>query len=659
MFRWLHSSINAKIALVVLSSMSLVLTLVLGITGVFSRSFVKSDAETDILKLAATTAGRLSQELSSVATLTRNLAYSLEISTWDKRSINDLLKTIVQKNRDVYGSTASFGPYEFDPNLKAYAPYYYKGSHGITFVQLADSYDYFEKDWFKKPFEEKIPVWSSPYFDTGGGETLMITYSCPFFDALSGHSEPKIRGVLTADISLDHLTEMVSEIKVGDTGSAFLISNDGTLIVWPQKDMVIRETILGLAEHLGDNKLKTIGETMLRDTHGFCDAGSSLNKKDSFLAFSSLPTFGWRLGLVIPKDELFANTYMLEKILFLVGLGGLILLFTLSLLVARSISAPLKNMALVIGKIGEGDFDIDFGEKNRLDEVGKLARSFIDMAQALKKYMSDLTLATVSKERIESELRIASNIQKSMLPSIFPPFPGREDFDIYALMRPAREIGGDFFDFFLLDEDHLCVSVGDVSGKGVPAALFMAVTKYLIEASTGVDTLISRSLEKVNSLLARNNDTCTFVTVFLGVLDLKSGEFIYANAGHNPPLIWTENREVQLLDNVGGPLLGILDPANFAIGKATLVPDGRLLIYTDGVTEAFNREGNVFSEEHLIEIVNRNRNLDSKSIAQTVLKEIDQFCEFVSQSDDITIMALHYTPNEKDHEKSIERSTLR
>ncbi len=655
MFRWLHSSINAKIALVVLSSMSLVLTLVLGITGVFSRSFVKSDAETDILKLAATTAGRLSQELSSVATLTRNVTYSLEISTWDKKSINDLLKTIVQKNRDVYGSTASFGPYEFDPNLKAYAPYYYKGSYGITFVQLADSYDYFEKDWFKRPFEEKIPVWSSPYFDTGGGETLMITYSCPFFYAMSGQSEPKIKGVLTADISLDHLTEMVSEIKVGDTGSAFLISNDGTLIVWPQKDMVIRETILGLAEHLNDNKLKTIGETMLRDTHGFCDAGSSLNKKDSFLAFSSLPTFGWRLGLVIPKDELFANTYMLEKILFLVGLGGLILLFTLSLLVARSISAPLKNMALVAGKIGEGDFDIDFGEKNRLDEVGKLARSFIDMVQALKKYMSDLTLATVSKERIESELRIASNIQKSMLPSIFPPFPDREDFDIYALMRPAREIGGDFFDFFLLDEDHLCVSVGDVSGKGVPAALFMAVTKYLIEASTGVDTLISRSLEKVNSLLARNNDTCTFVTVFLGVLDLKSGEFIYANAGHNPPLIWTENGEVQLLDTVGGPLLGILDPANFAIGKATLVPDGRLLIYTDGVTEAFNREGNVFSEEHLIEIVNRNRNLDAKSIAQTVLKEIDQFCEFVSQSDDITILALHYTPNEKDQEKSIER----
>ncbi|MCL5123729.1 MAG: SpoIIE family protein phosphatase [Deltaproteobacteria bacterium] len=659
MFRWIQTSINAKIALVVLSTMSLVLILVLGITGVFSYSFVKSGAKTDILKLAAATASRLSQELSSVATLTRNLAYSLQIGTWDKKSVNDLLMTVVKKNRDVYGSTASFGPYEFDRQLKAYAPYFYKGLDGITFVQLADSYNYFERDWFKKPFEEKIPVWSPPYFDTGGGETLMITYSCPFFNTILNQSEPKVRGVLTADISLDHLTEMVSAIKVGDAGSAFLISNDGTLIVWPEKDLVMRETILGLAGHRGDNKLKGVAQKMLRETSGFCDAGVSLSKNDSFLAFSSLPTFGWRLGLIIPKNELFANTYMLEKILSFVGLGGLILLFTLSLLVARSISAPLKNMTFAAGKVGEGYFDIDFVEKNRLDEVGTLARSFMEMARALKKYMSDLTAATVNKERIESELRIASDIQKSMLPSIFPPFPDREDFDIYALMRPAREIGGDFFDFFLLDEDHLCISVGDVSGKGVPAALFMAVTKYLIEASTGVDTQISMSLEKVNSLLARNNETCTFVTVFLGVLDLKSGEFVYANAGHNPPLIWTENGEVQLLETIGGPLLGILDPANFAIGKATLVPDGRLLVYTDGVTEAFDRGGNVFSEEHLIEIVNRNRNLDARSIAQTVLKEIDQFCENVSQSDDITIMALHYTPNEKDHEKSIERSTLR
>ncbi|MGC8659888.1 MAG: SpoIIE family protein phosphatase, partial [Desulfomonilaceae bacterium] len=585
MFHWFHSSINAKIALVVLIAMGLVLILVLGITGLFSYSFVKSDAKTDILKLASTTASRLSQELSSVATLTRNLAYSLQIGKWDKESVNSLLMTVVQRNRDVYGSTASFGPYEFNPDLKAYAPYFYKGSNGITFVQLADSYDYFEKDWFKKPVQEKKPVWSAPYFDIGGGETLMITYSCPIFEPTRNQSELKVRGVLTADISLDHIKEMVSAIKVGATGSAFLISKDGTLIVWPKKDLVLRETIQSLAERQGDNKLKAVGEKMLRETSGFFDAGTSFRKDDSFLAFSSLPTFGWRLGLVIPKRELFANTYMLEKILSFVALGGLILLFTLSLLVARSISAPLKNMAFATSKVGEGDFDIDFVEKNRLDEVGKLARSFMDMAQALKKYMSDLTAATANKERIESELRIASEIQKSMLPSIFPPFPERKEFDIYALMRPAREIGGDFFDFFLLDENHLCISVGDVSGKGVPAALFMAVTKYLIEASTGVDTKISMSLEKVNSLLAKNNETCTFVTVFLGVLDLKSGEFVYANAGHNPPLIWTQNQEVRLLETVGGPLLGILDPANFSIGTATLVPEGRLLVYTDGVTE--------------------------------------------------------------------------
>jgi sigma-B regulation protein RsbU (phosphoserine phosphatase) len=212
------------------------------------------------------------------------------------------------------------------------------------------------------------------------------------------------------------------------------------------------------------------------------------------------------------------------------------------------------------------------------------------------------------------------------------------------MMRPAKEVGGDFFDFLLLDSEHLCISVGDVSGKGTPAALFMAVTKYLLEASVGVETPIDQTLDKVNSLLVKNNDSCMFVTVFLGILNLKTGELIYANAGHNLPLIWTEDKEVQLLEAVGGPLLGILDPVNFRTGTTTLNPQGHLLVYTDGVTEAFNSEGREFSEEKLTEIVRKIGNQDARAITEAVLEQIDQFRKDVEQSDDITIMVLNYTP---------------
>ncbi len=643
-----RSSIKAKITLLVLVSTSLVLAIVLGFTGIFSRSIVQCDARSYALDVAKVTAGHLAGELTCIAKVTGNLADALGYGQWDRISLDKLLKKTVQSNSDIYGSTASFVPFGFEPGLKAYAPYYYKKNGAILFVQLADSYDYFEREWFKKPMETGKPLWSDPYYDEGGGDTLMITYSHPFMEGNLKPVKENVKGIITADISLDHLTDMVSGIRVEKTGYAFLLSNKGDLIVWPNRDLIMKETILGLADKLGDPKLGSIGEAMLKQESGFLDAGHSLMAKESFLAFSSLPDFGWRLGVVIPKDELFEQTYALEQILLIVGVAGILLLSTTSLMVARSLSAPLKRMAHVTQRVAEGNFDVDLAEKDRLDEVGQLARSFMSMSRSLRSYMKDLTQATAKKERIESELRIAGDIQKSMLPSSFPAFPDRKDFDIHALMRPAKEVGGDFFDFFLLDDDHLCISVGDVSGKGTPAALFMSVTKYLIEACTTVDTPIDETLEKINMLLAKNNSTCMFVTVFLGILDLNSGVFIYANAGHNSPLIWTNGAPVTFLDLIGGPLLGIMEPGLFKVGKTTLSPNGGLLVYTDGVTEAFNAEGEPFSDEKLLKTVNSIRGADAKSITGKVLMEIDEFCGAVPQSDDITIMVLNYTPDRKD-----------
>ncbi|MFH0960360.1 MAG: PP2C family protein-serine/threonine phosphatase, partial [Pseudomonadota bacterium] len=173
---------------------------------------------------------------------------------------------------------------------------------------------------------------------------------------------------------------------------------------------------------------------------------------------------------------------------------------------------------------------------------------------------------------------------------------------------------------------------------------FMAVTKYLIEACTDVETPLDKTLERINKLLAKNNETCMFVTAFVGVLNLKNGDFIYANAGHNSPLIWTENTPVEFLEPVGGPILGIMEPGFFRVGKTILVPFGGLLAYTDGVTEAFNVEAKPFSDEKLVKIVDGLRGVEAKSITENLLREVDEFFGAVPQSDDITIMVLNYTP---------------
>ena len=231
-----------------------------------------------------------------------------------------------------------------------------------------------------------------------------------------------------------------------------------------------------------------------------------------------------------------------------------------------------------------------------------------------------------------------------MLPSVFPAFPGRDEFDIYTVMQPAKEVGGDFYDFFLLDDEHLCLAIGDVSGKGVPAALFMAVTKYLIEASASEGAPPDAVLRRVNNQLERNNASCMFVTVFLGILNLKSGEFVYSNAGHNPPLLLKPENGAAFLTPPGGPVLGVMDNVDFRMDRLVMAPGSVLLAYTDGVTEACDPGDQAFSEEKLQETVMGLRENSVKEIADGLMEKIVSFCDGSSQTDDITILVLRFRP---------------
>ena len=228
----------------------------------------------------------------------------------------------------------------------------------------------------------------------------------------------------------------------------------------------MRESVFSLAEDRGDPAIRTLGRRMLAETVGYVEGKSNFTGRDSLLAFARLPHTGWSVGVVFPKSELFAKISSLKKTMIGLAFGGLALLVAVSFLSARSLTEPLRTMARATKRIAEGDLNVDLSHIARQDEVGQLADAFTKMTQDLQKYIKDLTETTAAKQRIESELNIAARIQRSMLPSKFPAFPDRNEFDIYALMRPAKEVGGDFYDFFLVDEDHLCVVVGDVSGKG-------------------------------------------------------------------------------------------------------------------------------------------------------------------------------------------------
>jgi len=281
------------------------------------------------------------------------------------------------------------------------------------------------------------------------------------------------------------------------------------------------------------------------------------------------------------------------------------------------------------------------------DEVIRFFRQDPAMAISLtqlsiKRFIENLKKETEARERLASELRIAHDIQNSMLPRIFPPFPDRKEFEIYAMMDAAKEVGGDFYDFFFVDKDKLCVIIGDVSGKGVPAALFMAISKTLFKTEAMRGLLPNETIENVNNLLCVDNQMCMFVTIFCLVLDTRTGQVVYSNGGHNPPLVCSYKACFDFVKGPSGLVVGAMEGAKAECGNIKLEPNDFIFLYTDGVTEAMNSKRELFTEERLQSALCKLRDQEITQVVQNMRQELFNYVQDAPQSDDITMVVLKY-----------------
>ncbi len=315
------------------------------------------------------------------------------------------------------------------------------------------------------------------------------------------------------------------------------------------------------------------------------------------------------------------------------------------------ISRPIEELAQIAGNYYAGHATDAQREEminackayaNDSTEAGELARSYISMVQDLRKYVENLQSVMAEKERINAELTLASDIQAHMLPCIFPPFPEHNEFDIYALMHPAKEVGGDFYDFFMVDEDRLALIVADVSGKGVPAALFMVIAKTLIKNYTQMGMEPAEVFTTVNRLLCDGNDAGLFVTAWLGVLRLSDGTLTYVNAGHNPPLLQKAEKPFEYLRMRSGFVLAGMDDTKYRQSTLTVAPGDRLFLYTDGVTETTDARQQLYGEERLQDFLNRHAACNAVETLQTLEEELQRFAGSTPQFDDITMLLLDF-----------------
>lgn len=605
-----------------------------------SRQTVLKTVEDNTRYLTLSTVHKIENTLLGIEKTPLYLAASLESQVYTRDMLLQWIENVLNTNPEIFGATVAYEPFGFDRKSRYYAPYICREDDKLRIDDAETAYNYFFWDWYLMPKELGRPIWSEPYFDTGGGNIVMTSFSVPFYRKV--HGDKVFSGIVTADLSLKWLKDIISEIKIYQSGYAFLISQSGVFVSHPDKDLIMNESIFSIAEAAGDMELRNIGRDMIHGKEGFVPLNRNLTGKISRMYYAPLQSTGWSVGVVVPEDELFAALKSLTLELALIGAIGFILLFLVIVFISGKMTRPISALADKTVEIAMGNLDIELPASKSNDEIGELTTSFENMRSALKEYIIDLKETTAIKERIESELKIAHTIQMSFLPKHFPPFPEKQEFDIYAALIPAKEVGGDLYDFFLLDDRRLFFSIGDVSGKGVPAALFMAVTKTLMKGIASENITPSDILERTNRELCVDNDSMMFCTVFCGILNFTTGELAYANAGHNPPLILKHESSPQWLVITPQVMLGVLEDVGYKTQSTTLEPGESLILYTDGVTEAMDHEDKLYSNDRLIQTLEMEKSDSAQELVENIILSVREFVGAVAQSDDITVLALTF-----------------
>lgn len=547
--------------------------------------------------------------------------------------ISHLIRKKFQANNDLFGMALAYEPYLHASGKELYSPYFFRAGDEINSLDLGEQYNYPIYDWYQIPKMLKKPYWTEPYFDEGGGDELMITYSNPVI------IDGSLLAVATADISLNKLGENIQKISIM-AGYTFIVTRTGKFVYHPVDNYIMHESIFSLAQFYDRPEIRESAKDIIKGGSGIKEFEDFETREKNWLVYTPIKSCQWSFIAVIPEREIMKSVHKSLFYQSLLIVTGMLLIIGIIILVSYSITKPIKKLTLFAESVSEGKLDIEISDIKGSDEISRLSHIFNKMAGDLKSHISQLLIATKAKESAESELRIAREIQESLLPSIFPPFPDIKELELYALNIPAREVAGDFYDFFRLDDCRIALLIADVSGKGVPAGLYMVIARTLAkilcqkEGSTpdGV-------LTEANKILSQDNESCMFITLFLAYYNYCTGELVYANAGHKGSDILSPDGKRRELKGLKNMAMGISGTEIYNKGKDTVKKGEILVMYTDGVTEA-NAENNLFyGQDRFFNILNNHIDKGLDQILHEVCNDLSSF-QKGNQFDDITLMLL-------------------
>ena len=589
---------------------------------------LKDDINDDLIKI-----DNNAKDLALIGSLFYKTDKSVELT-------KEVIRKIFDNYPDSLGGGIWFEPYIIDKSQKRFCLYAFRNKEGKVVIDEtfnSEEYDYLNQSWYKeissKIKEKKVSVaWSKPYYENQGSNALMITAGAGIYD-----DNGNLIGISTVDWEINSIEQEIKNMKFTYKGGlpSFArgddIKNNFALFANIEDDYVIVSTDPYLDnKSLVGSEIKNIPwydknliDVVFMPYHG----------KD-YVPYVKTLDNGMALIICIPRKEMFymlANT--LRKMVFVLLILSILIPTLLYLSLNRYVMKPINKLTDIAHKIGKGE-EVEI-KIEKPEEFAQLASTFDKMT-------GDIKTITKEREKINSELSIAKSIQASSLPNIFPPFPDKSEFDIYASMTPAKEVGGDFYDFYFISEDSVMFLIADVSGKGVPAALFMMTVKTLINNLSQIGYSPKELIKIVNKKICETNKQGLFVTLLTGIVNIQNGKLTLVNCGHNPPLIKRSNGDYEYLELNSNMVLGAFEDTEFETYETNLHCGDTIFTYTDGITEAVNDNNEMYGENRLRDCLNGIKDKDMKSMSEYIKADIKKYANNAPQFDDITMLIFKY-----------------
>lgn len=647
-YRTFSGRLTRRVMLTVFVTMILIASIIIGAT----FHVLKEETEAryqGVMDLVSEKLGRifLHEEICA-----RNVFDEVCQNLDSPESVMKAMEREIKLNDYTQGYYMGFEPGYFPQYPKWFEPYM-----GIRDEKPRDigseTHDYLSRAWYNRAKTEKNGFWTEPYYDDIGANTNVCSFCLPLYD-----SKGRLAGVCGSDMTLNWLMSQVKEINASSINNSvmddyldvdasfrtFIITRKGTYVYHPDENRILKDNI---RSHIDVEDLEDV-EDMLRLNRS--QAIMTIDGVQYLVYYAPLKSVNWVMGIAVPRTTTLIPALVMIGLLFLILIIGLIVIYLFCRSTIRQISNPLTALAKSADEVAKGNFNAPLPVIAYKDELCQLRDSFATMQNSLYRYMKDLEQTTTLKTAIENELKIAYDIQMSMIPRKFPPYPKRHDIDIYGHLTPAKSVGGDLFDFHIRDE-HLFFCIGDVSGKGVPAALLMTVAKNLFHTISLQLNSPAEIMSRMNNAMSDGNDANMFVTLFIGVLDLKTGHLDYCNGGHDAPVILSS--DAAYLDAKPNILVGLMGHMPYVGGEMEMAPGTTILLYTDGLTEAMNKGGELYSPQRLLDYTKELTMQDGLSALQLVnclFDSVRHFADGAEQSDDLTMLAIRYLGPDQNNE---------